>query len=165
VPAPQVERLKNALIATLGSVGDRLVWAGWLPLCSAIGLALTASASPLVGTAVFLVTYNVVHLLVRWWGLRVGWRDGVHVAAALSGPLMQVALRAVGRGAPFAVGLALPITAEWLTRGAPPAALPGMGLAALTALILGRWLAPALGGARIGLALLGAAFVGGLLWR
>src|SRR5258708_3904020 len=40
-PPQQIERLRAALTGPLGSLGDRLVWAGWLPLT--IGLALSAA--------------------------------------------------------------------------------------------------------------------------
>jgi mannose/fructose/N-acetylgalactosamine-specific phosphotransferase system component IID len=165
VPEAQIERLKSALAASLGSVGDRLVWAGWLPVSSALGLVAAVVGSPLLGVAAFLVAYNVFHVLVRWWGLTAGWREGARVAAALSGPLMQVALRIVGRAAPFAVGVALPIVGAWLLGGVPGPALPGVGATAVAAFALGRWFAPALGGARIGLVLLGVALVVGLVWR
>ena len=35
----QIERLRSALIGPLGSLGDRLVWAGWLPLVASAALA------------------------------------------------------------------------------------------------------------------------------
>ena len=165
VPLHQVERLKGALVASLGSVGDRLVWAGWLPVSSAAGIMATIVVSPMAGVLVFLLTYNVVHLLVRWWGLSAGWRDGIGVAAALSGPVMQVALRIVGRAAPFAVGLALPLAVEWLVRSLPAAAFTGIAVTAVVALGLGRWLAPTLGGVRVGLALVAVALLAGMLWR
>src|SRR5260370_32793095 len=38
VPPDQIERLRTALCGPLGSLGDRLVWAGWLPLMSAVAL-------------------------------------------------------------------------------------------------------------------------------
>src|SRR5205823_6169424 len=43
VPPEQVERLRTALCGPLGSLGDRLVWAGWLPFTS--GLALIGVAA------------------------------------------------------------------------------------------------------------------------
>src|SRR6266853_4025476 len=67
VPAEQVERLRTALCGPLGSLGDRLVWAGWLPFNS--GLALVGIALGLEWSAIlgFLVLYNVGHVLLRWW--------------------------------------------------------------------------------------------------
>ena len=38
VPATRIERFRTALCGPLGSVGDRLIWAGWLPFCSLISL-------------------------------------------------------------------------------------------------------------------------------
>ncbi|HWP38210.1 MAG TPA: PTS system mannose/fructose/sorbose family transporter subunit IID [Gemmatimonadales bacterium] len=165
VPESQIERLKSALVASLGSVGDRLVWAGWLPVCSATGLIAMVTLSPAAGVVAFLVAYNGLHLGVRWWGLAAGWREGSRVAAALSGPVMQVALRVVGRAAPFTVGVALPVAADWLTRAVPVSARTGVAAIAVAAYALGRWLAPALGGVRIGLVLVGFALLAGVAWR
>jgi len=38
LPQPQVDRLRAALKGPLGALGDRLVWAGVLPLASAAGI-------------------------------------------------------------------------------------------------------------------------------
>src|SRR5688500_16747142 len=38
-PPARIERFRTALCGPLGSVGDRLVWAGWLPFCSLRALA------------------------------------------------------------------------------------------------------------------------------
>ena len=43
IPGQQIERMKTALTSSLGSMGDRLVWAGALPFASGIGLALAAT--------------------------------------------------------------------------------------------------------------------------
>src|SRR5947208_9605690 len=55
----QVERLRSALCGPLGSLGDRLVWAGWLPVTSGlalIGVALGLGMDAVLG---FLIVYNV----------------------------------------------------------------------------------------------------------
>ena len=76
--APErIERFRTAACGPLGSVGDRLVWAAWLPLCSLLALlAIGAGASPLMVIAGFLVVYNTGHLALRIWGLNAGWRYG-----------------------------------------------------------------------------------------
>src|SRR5207302_1901366 len=68
----QIERLRSALCGPLGSLGDRLVWAGWLPVTS--GLALIGVALGLGIDAVFgfLVVYNVGHVALRWWAMGAG---------------------------------------------------------------------------------------------
>src|SRR5204863_1435496 len=57
VPPEQVERLRTALCGPLGSLGDRLVWAGWLPFTSGlavVGVALGFGMSAVLG---FLLVY------------------------------------------------------------------------------------------------------------
>ena len=81
----RIERYRTALCGPLGSVGDQLVWAGWLPLCSLIALgAFALGAGPLAVVCIFLGVYNVGHLALRAWGLRVGLRRGMRVAPALA---------------------------------------------------------------------------------
>jgi len=38
--ATRIERFRTACCGPLGSVGDRLVWAGWLPGCSLVALGV-----------------------------------------------------------------------------------------------------------------------------
>ena len=117
VPPDQVERLRSALKGPLGSLGDRLIWAGILPALSAVALVLAIWTHPLAGVAVFLLGYNGVHFLVRWWALRAGWRSGMKVAQELRNPVLRGALRMAGPLAALAVGFALPVVAQWLTAG------------------------------------------------
>ena len=115
VPPDRIERFRTALCGPLGSVGDRLVWAGWLPLCSLIALAafgLGASAGTVL--VVFLVLYNAGHLALRAWGLYVGWSRGLGVAGALGNPVLRKGPAHVGRSAALMAGLAVPLTAARL---------------------------------------------------
>ena len=110
-PPAQIERFRTALCGPLGSVGDRLVWAGWLPFCSF--LALTAyglGAGPLTTLLIFLVVYNVGHLGLRAWGLSVGWRHGMRVATALGNPVLRQGPAHIARAAALLAGLAIPLT-------------------------------------------------------
>jgi PTS system mannose-specific IID component len=113
VPAERIERLRSALIGPLGSLGDRLIWAGWLPACAAIGLLLIACSAGIWAVVAFLVLYNVMHVSLRVWGLREGWRAGVGVAGALASPGLQRALELVAPLAALLVGAALPAVLGW----------------------------------------------------
>src|SRR6185437_12097848 len=71
----RIERFRTALTGPLGSVGDRLVWAGWLPFCSLVALAAFGlDAGPATTIGLFLVLFNAGHLGLRAWGLAVGWK-------------------------------------------------------------------------------------------
>lgn len=107
----RIERFRTAACGPLGSVGDRLVWAAWLPLCSVLGLlAFGAAAAPLTVVATFLVAYNAGHLALRAWGLDAGWREGLGVAPALGATLFRRGPIAIARAAALVAGAAVPMT-------------------------------------------------------
>src|SRR5207248_10272984 len=96
VPPEQVERLRTALCGPLGSLGDRLVWAGWLPVTSGlalIGVALGPGMGAILG---FLVVYNLGRVALRWSALRAGWAHGGRDAAGLHQPSLQRAAAWIG---------------------------------------------------------------------
>jgi PTS system mannose-specific IID component len=79
-----VRRFKTALRGPLGSMGDALMWAGWLPTVAVVALALHwLGAAPWIVALVFLVLYNLVHVPLRLWGFVVGFEAGRDVAAQL----------------------------------------------------------------------------------
>ncbi len=111
VPPAQIERFRTALCGPLGSVGDRLVWAGWLPFSSLLALvAFGFEASPVIVLLIFLGVYNVGHLGLRAWGLIVGWRRGLRVASALANPVMRQGPLHIARMNAFLAGIALPLS-------------------------------------------------------
>jgi PTS system mannose-specific IID component len=109
--APErIERFRTALCGPLGSVGDRLVWAGWLPFSSLASLAIFGlGANTLAVVACFLITYNIGHLGLRIWGLNTGWNHGLRVASALGNPVFRRGPPQVGRLAALATGIAIPL--------------------------------------------------------
>ncbi len=115
VPAARIERFRTALCGPLGSVGDRLVWAGWLPFCSLVALvAFGIGARPMTIIAIFLLLYNAGHIALRVWGLYVGWTRGLGVASALGNPVLRAGPAHVARAAAAAAGVALPLVAARL---------------------------------------------------
>ena len=120
VPAERIERFRTALCGPLGSVGDRLVWAGWLPFSSLVALVCFGlGARPLAVVVTFLVLYNAGHLALRVWGLRVGWTRGLGVAGALANPVLRRGPTHLSRAAAAVAGLALPVTVARLLGGRP----------------------------------------------
>ena len=163
IPEEQVRRLRTALIGPLGSVGDKLVWAGALPLASGLGIVLAALVSPLAAVIGFLVLYNAVHLTLRGWALAAGWRGGIRVAQELGVPAVMHGLRIAGPLAGLALGLALPPAVEWLVRDFDGNALVGVGVVAVVGVIVARSMWMELGTIRFGLAVVLLALVAGRL--
>lgn len=109
-PADRIERFRTALPGPLGSVGDRLVWAGWLPFCSLVALVVFGfGAGALAVVATFLIIYNAGHFALRIWGLETGWKHGLRVATALAHPLLRRGPQEIGRATAFMAGIALPL--------------------------------------------------------
>ncbi|MFL5545115.1 MAG: PTS system mannose/fructose/sorbose family transporter subunit IID [Gemmatimonadaceae bacterium] len=128
----RIERFRTALAGPLGSVGDRLVWASWLPFCSLVALGVYGtggSAMAVVGT--FLLLYNAGHLLLRGWGLRTGLARGLNVASALGNSVFRRGPQVIGSAAALVAGFALPLA---LQRIAGPGRAVASGIIA-TALV------------------------------
>jgi PTS system mannose-specific IID component len=131
----RIERFRTALCGPLGSVGDQLVWAGWLPFCSLAALAAFGlGGGPVLVLAIFLVLYNAGHLMLRVWGFRTGWSHGLRVAHALGNPVLRHGPREIGRLAALATGIALPLALYRII--GPARALTGQ---VLVAVVLGAW--------------------------
>jgi PTS system mannose-specific IID component len=108
----RIVRFRTALCGPLGSVGDRLIWATFLPGCTFAALvAFGLGASPLVVLAVFLGIYNLGHLALRIWGLETGIRRGLRVATSLGTPALRQSPLQLGRAAALLGGFALPLAA------------------------------------------------------
>ncbi len=136
VEASRIVRFRTALCGPLGSVGDRLVWASWLPACSLLGILLFGAGWGVFAVvAGFLVVYNVGHLWLRIWALRAGWTHGLRVANALANPVLQHGPRYIGRVAAVLGGLALPLAAHRAMGGGTPLAVVPAGIAIATPLL------------------------------
>jgi len=164
-PPDLIERLRGALCGPLGSIGDRLVWAGWLPLLSGLTLAAISLGAGWTAVVAFLLVYNVGHVALRWWALRAGWEHGVRVAAALHHPLLQRGMALVGPAMACAVGVALPLTAQYLATpfGAWPRAV--LAVTAVLGFLALQWLPGRITGLRLALGLAAVALVVGWVWR
>ncbi len=125
VAGPTIQRLKTALAGPLGSLGDQLFWIGVVPGVMAAMLMAVGLGAGWPAAAVGLVLYLAVRIYVTAWGLGLGYRTGLGVAAALKASRLDDQVRRVGLGAGLMVGLAVPIVGRWLANGATP------GLAAL----------------------------------
>lgn len=106
----RIERFRTALAGPLGSVGDRLVWASWLPLCSLVALGLYGlGARPAAVVVSFLALYNVGHFLLRVWGLELGLKRGLKVASGLGNPVLRKGPAVIGQVAAVIGGIAFPL--------------------------------------------------------
>jgi mannose/fructose/N-acetylgalactosamine-specific phosphotransferase system component IID len=109
-----IERFKAAVRGSLGTLGDRLVWAGLRPVCLLAALTLFLVGGPawwFAAIAAFLVLYNTAHLAVRLWAFRLGLRQGKNVGEELRRHPITNFHRALSAAGAFLVGLIIPLIA------------------------------------------------------
>jgi len=139
VEPPRIERFRTALAGPLGSVGDRLVWASWLPFCSLVAIGVYgAGGSPMAVVGTFLLLYNAGHFLLRAWGLRIGLSRGLNVASALGNPVLRQGPQYIGSAAALVAGVAIPLALQRVA--GPGRVLAGaiIGVALIGILLLAR---------------------------
>lgn len=135
----RIERFRSALASPLGSLGDRLVWASWLPFCSIVALGVFgAGGSALAVVGTFLLLYNAGHLSLRAWGLHIGLSRGLNVASSLGNPVLRQGPQYIGSAAALVAGIALPVALERVV--GPGRVLAGgiIGAALIGILLLAR---------------------------
>jgi mannose PTS system EIID component len=151
VPGAQIVRLRTALCSPLGSMGDQLFWAGLVPSLvgfTLVALVLGASAWAIL---VFLLAYNLVRIWTGYWALRTGMASGMRVGTAIGGSWLPRAIEWAAPAAGFAVGLALPVVANWYLRGFGWSAAIGAAGVAVAGVALIRWFGPGLTSVRFAL--------------
>lgn len=137
-PPQVVDRFKSAVRGSLGSLGDRLIWAGLRPACVLLAILLVLlGASWAIVTVGFLALYNAGHVATRIWSLRLGLRHGKRLAEQLrAAPIDRIenVLQAAGT---FVLGAGLPL----VLAGRPFASEPNLLWFALgvPGVLLGLW--------------------------
>jgi PTS system mannose-specific IID component len=136
-----VTRFKSAVRGSLGTLGDRLVWAGWRPVCALFALLLT-----MLGVVwwtvllAFLLVYNAGHVALRLWSFNFGFTHGKQVGEQLRRTPVQSVQRTLDFAGALLIGALLPLVV------ARPA-LPGWGGALWTvALVVAALLGLRFGG-------------------
>jgi mannose/fructose/N-acetylgalactosamine-specific phosphotransferase system component IID len=131
-----VQRLKTALAGPLGSLGDQLFWIGVVPIFMGATLLSISVGGGLTAVALTLGLYLTIRVATGVWGLRLGLRSGVGVAAELRRSGLAEMVRGVGLLAGLVVATAVPIVTGWLSRD-----LSGSAIAAVIVGLVGGTLA------------------------
>ena len=86
---PTISAVKSALMGPLAPIGDTFFWGCFRIVAASIGASLALEES-ILGPILFLVLFNVPHLLVRWFGLTLGYKLGGNFMSYMAeGGLLQ----------------------------------------------------------------------------
>lgn len=97
----KLERYRIVLTTAFAAIGDAFYWNALLPAAAIIGLFWAVHAG-LSGAAVFLIIYNIGHLLIRVWGFWLGYQMGLDMPRVLDRlhlPAMALRIRLISAGA------------------------------------------------------------------
>lgn len=78
-----INAVKTALMGPLAGIGDSFFWGTFRIIAAGIGASLAAQGS-ILGTILFLLIYNIPHFLVRYHGLRIGYKSGISFLSGIS---------------------------------------------------------------------------------
>ncbi|MCA2980128.1 MAG: PTS system mannose/fructose/sorbose family transporter subunit IID [Myxococcaceae bacterium] len=145
-PPESVERCKALLMAPLAALGDGFYWRSLRPAAGAVSVALV----PLLGAwavVVYLVAYNLVHLVSRWRLFTAGLEAGealVPRLKALQVPWWGQRLRVVAAGAAGAAAATLAVTFGAHARGwlEPALDVASLAFGVLVVFLLSRRVSP-----------------------
>lgn len=71
-----ITALKAALMGPLSGIGDSFFWGTFRVIAAGVGCSLAAQGS-ILGPILFLALFNVPALLVRYFGLQIGYKSGI----------------------------------------------------------------------------------------
>ena len=79
-----ITSVKVGLMGPLAGVGDPIFWGTARPVLAALGASLALNGS-IVGPLLFFVGINVLRVLTRWYGLKVGYERGTTLVTEVGG--------------------------------------------------------------------------------
>lgn len=86
---PTISAVKSALMGPLAPIGDTFFWGCFRIVAASIGASLSLQGNVL-GPILFLILFNVPHILVRWFGLTLGYKLGDNFMSYMAeGGLLQ----------------------------------------------------------------------------
>jgi mannose PTS system EIID component len=109
--ADTVTRFKAAVRGSLGTLGDRLVWSGWRPVCALCALSAAAlGAAWWVSILVYFVLYNIGHVALRLYSFELGLNYGKRVGEELKKSHLHSLNSWLDSAGALLIGLLLPLT-------------------------------------------------------
>ncbi|WEV43249.1 PTS system mannose/fructose/sorbose family transporter subunit IID [Lactobacillus sp. ESL0684] len=71
-----ISNIKASLMGPFSAIGDSLMMGTWRIICTTIA-ATFALKGNIIGPLIFILAYNIPTTLIRWYGLKYGYKFGV----------------------------------------------------------------------------------------
>lgn len=85
-----ITALKAALMGPIAGIGDSFFWGTFRIIAAGVGCGLAAKGS-ILGAVLFLLIFNIPHYLVRYYGLKMGYKSGISfIETAQSSGMVEI---------------------------------------------------------------------------
>ncbi|CAM3143600.1 PTS system mannose/fructose/sorbose family transporter subunit IID [Sporolactobacillus spathodeae] len=79
-----ITNVKIGLMGPLAGIGDPIYWGTARPILAALGASLAMSGS-ILGPLLFFFGINIIRMLTRWYGFKVGYNQGTDIVQDVAG--------------------------------------------------------------------------------
>lgn len=79
-----ITNVKIGLMGPLAGIGDPIFWGTARPVLAALGASLAATGS-ILGPLVFFLGINILRILTRWYGIKIGYDRGTELVTEAGG--------------------------------------------------------------------------------
>lgn len=83
-----INGIKVGLMGPLAGVGDPIFWGTMRPVFAALGAGIAMQGS-LLGPILFFVLFNLVRLMILYYGVLYGYKKGTDIVGDMSGGFLQ----------------------------------------------------------------------------
>ena len=99
-----INGMKVGLMGPLAGVGDPIFWATVRPMIGALCANELAAEGSIYGPILFFVLFNLIRLLVRYYGITYGYKKGMEVVSDMGSGLLQKLTEAASILGLFVIG-------------------------------------------------------------
>ena len=110
-----ITNVKIGLMGPLAGVGDPIYWGTARPVLAALGASLALNGS-IVGPLLFFVGINVLRVVTRWYGLKLGYERGTAMVADVGGGQLKKITQMAAVMGLFVMGA---LVSKWTTINFP----------------------------------------------
>ena len=88
IPDGVINGIKVGMMGPLAGVGDPIFWGTLRPIAAALGASFAVNGS-IAGPVLFFLIFNIVRLLVRYYGIQYGYTKGTDIVQDVAGNQLQ----------------------------------------------------------------------------
>ncbi|AKC60602.1 PTS mannose transporter subunit IID [Blochmannia endosymbiont of Camponotus (Colobopsis) obliquus] len=83
-----ISGVKIGLMGPFAGIGDPIFWGTVRPIFAALGASIAMTGS-LLGSCVFFITFNILRLTTRYFGITYGYHKGISIITDMSKDLLK----------------------------------------------------------------------------